>query len=65
VEEGSPDDVPGQVLHGRLIFRRDAITAEDLESGMTSVGEHVDYNVSQRVMEKVRNMDVENYSKKD
>jgi hypothetical protein len=32
---------------------------------MTPVGEYVDHNVSQRVMEKVRNMDVENYSKKD
>jgi len=40
--EGSPDDVPGQVFHAHLTFRSKAITAEDLESGMTPVGEHVD-----------------------
>ncbi len=42
MEEGGLNDIAAEVLHGRLIFRRDAITAEDLESGMTPVGEHVD-----------------------
>ena len=43
MEEGGLNDIAPEVLHGRLIFRRDAITAEDLESGMTPVGEHGDH----------------------
>jgi hypothetical protein len=42
VEEGGLNDIAAEVLHSRLIFRRDAITAEDLESGMTPVGKHGD-----------------------
>jgi hypothetical protein len=42
VEEGSPDDVPGQVFHGGLILGEYTLAAEDLESGMTPVGEHDD-----------------------
>ena len=42
MEEGGLNDIATEVLHGCLIFRRDAITAEDLESGMTPVGEHGD-----------------------
>jgi hypothetical protein len=42
VEVGDLDDIAAEVLHGCLIFRRDGIPAEDLESGMTPVGEHGD-----------------------
>ena len=42
MEEGSPDDVPGQVFHVCLILDKKTLTAEDLESGMTPVGEHGD-----------------------
>lgn len=42
MEEGGLNDIAPEVLHGCLIFRRDAITAEDLESGMTPVGKHGD-----------------------
>jgi hypothetical protein len=40
--EGGPDNVPGQVSHGGLILGKYALTAEDLESGMTPVGKHGD-----------------------
>ena len=42
MEEGGLNDIVAEVLHRRLIFRRDATTAEDLESEMTPVGEHGD-----------------------
>jgi len=32
--EGSPDDVTGQVFHGRFLVGRDAVAAEDVETGM-------------------------------
>ena len=43
MEEGSPEDVPGQVFQGGLIFRKDAVPAEDLDPGMTPVGKHADH----------------------
>jgi hypothetical protein len=42
VEEGGLNDIAAEVLRSRLIFRRDATTAEDLESEMTPVGGHGD-----------------------
>jgi len=42
VEEGNLNDIEAEVLHGCLIFRRDAITAEALESGMTPAVKHGD-----------------------
>ena len=42
MEEGNPEEVLGQVFHGRLLLRRDAVATEDLESGMTPVGKHGD-----------------------
>ncbi len=36
--EGSAEDGPGQVGHGRFIFRSKAVPAEDLESGMALFG---------------------------
>jgi len=41
-EEGNPNDIACEVFHPRLIWRKDATTAEDLESGMTPDGEHGD-----------------------
>jgi hypothetical protein len=35
--------VPGQLFHGGLIFRSDGVATEDLEFGMTPVGEHGDH----------------------
>ena len=43
IGEGSPEDIPTQVFHGRLIFRPNAVAVEDLESRMTPVGEHGDH----------------------
>jgi len=48
--KGRPDDVAGQVLHGRIIVRRDAVAAEDpvsstgqaVEAGMPPCREHGD-----------------------
>jgi len=40
--EGRPDDVTRQIFHGRIISRRDAVAAEDVESGMPPCGEHGD-----------------------
>jgi hypothetical protein len=34
------DDIAGQVLHGRFIVGRDAVAAENVESGMFPCGEH-------------------------
>jgi hypothetical protein len=38
--EGRPDNVAGQVLHGRIIVGRDAVAAEDVEAGMPPRREH-------------------------
>ena len=37
------DDVAGQILHSRFIVGRDAVAAEDVESGMPPCGEHGDH----------------------
>ena len=41
--ERRPDDVAGQVLHRRFIVGRNAVAAEDVESGMPPCGEHGDH----------------------
>jgi len=41
--EGCPDDVAGEILHGRFILGGDAGAAEDVESGMPPCGEHGDH----------------------
>jgi len=41
--EGRPDDIAGQVFHGRIVIRRNPVSAEDIEAGMPPCGEHVDH----------------------
>ena len=41
--EGRPDDIAGQVFHGRIVIRRNPVSAEDVEAGMPPCGEHVDH----------------------
>jgi len=41
--EGRPDDIAGQVFHGRIIVGRYTVTAEDVEAGMPPCREHADH----------------------
>jgi len=40
LKEGRPNDVAGHVLHGRIIFWRYTVAAEDMEGGMPLCCEH-------------------------
>ena len=40
LREGSTDDVTRQILHRRVIFRRNPVATEDIEAGMPPCGKH-------------------------
>ena len=40
LREGGTDDVTRQILHRRVVFRRNPVTTEDIEAGMPPCGKH-------------------------